>query len=347
MFRRGNKSRSGSGGWCSPVPVLFVFLIVVLLGFTLLFQYDGRKGDSPIGLVKQKWNGFESLVQLSPTVEAVNGTDLVWQIPESPKAVLFLAHGCSGRALNFWDRSQTCPDCVGLPEERLIVLEALSRKFAVIAISSVGRCWSFGEERMIVKGIIKRWVAKRRLDNLPLVALGASSGGHFVSLLATDLRFSSIVVMIAEGLYDQMDISKDYPPTLFVHMPKDEARKQRIDSNIRILKDEGIDVAEIKCMEFPLSPNFLADRVPGLGESISTKLFDLLQEKSFIDKNGYMRADGRAIHLKAALRKSKIVLPDKGLIHHIQEELNLAYAYHEMTSLQSEKIFKWFESHMS
>ncbi|KAL6951838.1 hypothetical protein U1Q18_001825 [Sarracenia purpurea var. burkii] len=350
MYRRGNNpSRSWSAITRDfPVPVLFTVLILVLVTLILLFRHDGGKpGSSSGGLVKENWNSFESSVQFNPTMELRNGTDVIWQIPDSPKAVLFLAHGCSGRAVNFWDKSLNCPNCIGLPEERLIVLHALARNFAVLTISSAGVCWSFGEERMIVKGIIKWWVEKYKLHKLPLVALGASSGGYFVSILATDLRFSSITVMIAEGLFDQMDIIKDYPPTLFVHMPKDEARKQRIDKNLRILKDEGIDVAEIKCMEFPLSPNFLAERIPAIGKTISMKLFVLFQDRGFIDKKGYMRADGRALRLKAALRDSKIILPDMNLVHHIQEELNLAFAYHEMTSLPSQKIFHWFESHMS
>ncbi|KAF5948337.1 hypothetical protein HYC85_014294 [Camellia sinensis] len=173
------------------------------------------------------------------------------------------------RAINFWDKSSKCPNCIGLPEERLIVLHTLAHKFAVLTISSAGTRWSVEEERMIVKGIIEWWVEKYKLEKLPLVALAASSGGYFVSMLATDMRFSSITVMISAGLFHQMDITKDYPPTLFVHMPKDEARKQKIDANLRFLKEEGIDVAEVKCMEFPLSPNFLADRIPGLDKTIS------------------------------------------------------------------------------
>ncbi|KAF8391160.1 hypothetical protein HHK36_023461 [Tetracentron sinense] len=53
------------------------------------------------------------------------------------------------------------------------------------------------------------------------MAMGASSGGHFCSVLAANMRFCSITLMIAQGMFDQMDVSKDYPPTPFVHMPKD------------------------------------------------------------------------------------------------------------------------------
>ncbi|KAK6134404.1 hypothetical protein DH2020_031836 [Rehmannia glutinosa] len=298
-------------------------------------------------LVNQKWNSFDPVVRLDPTVEFRNGTDLVWQIPDSPKAVLFLAHGCSGRAVNFWDKSPNCPNCVGLPEERLIVLHALARKFAVLAVSSKGICWSLGEERWIVKDMIRWWIAKQKLQKLPVFALGASSGGYFVSVLATGLQFRGIALMIAEGVYSHLDITKDYPSTLFVHMPKDENRKRKIEKYLVAMNEKGIDVAEVKCMEFPLTPQLFANRIPGLDLTLSEKLFNVFQEKGFIDRNGYMRDDGRAIPWKTAIEERNILLPDKSLVNHIQEEMNLAFAYHEMTSLQSQQIFDWFESHMN
>lgn len=344
MIKRGTRISKTFYGSSSAVIVAFV--VVVFLVLMLFIREDGGNGSSFSTVTMEKWNIFENDVKFQPTAERRNGTELIWQIPDRPKAVLFVAHGCKGKAANFWDKTSTCPDCVGLPEERLIVLHALSRKFAVLTISSSGICWSFGNERLVVAGVVKWWIEKQKLEKLPLVALGASSGGYFVSALAADLRFTSITLMIAEGLFSRMDISKDYPPTLFVHMPKDEARRLKVDENLEVLKDMGVDVAEIKCIEFPLSPNFLADRIPNLDLNISVELFKLFQEKGFIDKNGFMRNDGRATRWKAAANERKIILPDKNLVNHIQEELNLAFAYHEMTSLQTEQIFSWFESHM-
>ncbi|OMO60802.1 hypothetical protein COLO4_33735 [Corchorus olitorius] len=276
-----------------------------------------------------------------------NGTDLIWQIPDSPKAVIFLAHGCTGRAANFWDRSSKCPKCVGWPEERLITLHALARKYAVLTVSSAGECWTFDKEKLIVEDIIRWWVKRQKLEKLPLVALGASSGGYFVSALANDLKFSSITLMIIEGLFDQMDIIEGYPPTLFVHMPKDVSRHQKITEFMQVLKNKGVEVSEIECMELPLSPTFLSDRIPGLNHTVSARLFNLFKEKGFIDENGYMKRDGRATSWRKALQESKITVLKKDLEHPVQEELNLAFAYHEMTSLQSEQIFNWFESHMT
>lgn len=347
MIKRGNRLlRQSSSIGRAQFPVVLTFLILVIVALVLLFGRIGHGSSSISELVNQKWDSFNSLVQFDPTVEVRNETDLIWQIPDSPKAVLFLAHGCNGRALNFWDKSPKCLDCVGLPEERLITLQALSRRYAVIAISSKGVCWSLGEERWIVKNTIQWWVTKQKLEKLPIYALGASSGGYFVSVLATALRFRAIALMIAEGVFSHLDITKEYPPTIFVHMPKDETRKHKIERYLESMTKKGIEVEEVTCMEFPLTPQLFANRIPDLDITLSEKLFNLFQEKGFIDKNGYMRDDGRKIPWRTALDERNIPLPDKSLVNHIQEEMNLAFAYHEMTSLQSQQIFDWFESHI-
>ncbi|KAG0488966.1 hypothetical protein HPP92_007777 [Vanilla planifolia] len=296
--------------------------------------------------VDLKRKGFNTAVQLNPSMGFMNGTDLIWQFPDSPKAALLIAHGCNGRAANFWDKSSGCPMCVGLPEERLLVLHALERKFAVLTISSVGKCWTFGKEIETVKWIIMHWITTNKLEKLPLVALGASSGGHFVSALATEMRFSSIVLMIAEGLFDPSVMLKDYPPTLFLHMPKDTRRMRMIAANMETLRRMGVDVKEVRCFEFPLTPNYFSDRIPGLNLACSVQFFEMLRDRGFVDALGYMRKDGRATQWKKALKEKHCFSEKHQLKDHIQEELNLAFAYHEMTSLQSDDIFGWFDSHI-
>ncbi|XP_068666834.1 uncharacterized protein [Aristolochia californica] len=322
-----------------------VSLILICVLFLFFLKYNG-KPEASFGLTNVKWTSFPSSV-FHPSLEFVNGTDVIWQIPDSPKAVLFLAHGCNGKAANFWDRSENCPNCIGLPEERLIVLRALSRNFAVLTISSTDRCWSMGREKENVKRIIRWWVEKNSLQKLPLTAMGASSGGYFVSALAAEMRFCSITLMIAEGVFDAINITSDYPPTLFVHMPKDRRRKELIVQYMEALRKNGVKVAEIRCMEFPLNLHFFSDRIPGLDQRISAKLFELFQKKGFIDVNGYMKSDGRAVNWKEAIREGDILSAKSEWTSHIQEEMNLAFAYHEMTSLQIEQILDWFESHMS
>lgn len=349
MLRRVNKSvipcRSAESWHLPNIAAVLGLVIFVTLLFALCSRESLNIDESTYSHASQR---FEMQVLPGPTVESIKEAEVIWQIPFNPEAVLFIAHGCGGSALNFWDRSPGCPNCVGLPEEKRIVLDALAQKFAVIVITSTDVCWSYGKEGSRVKHIIRWWLEKHDLVESPLVGLGASSGGYFLSILATKVKFRGIVLMIASGLFDQMvNIPDDYPATLFVHMPKDVDRRRKIDRHVEMLRKKRIEVQEIKCMEFPITPNWLADRVSGVDQTTSTKLFELFHDKGFTDANGYMKNDGRGTPWREALKQSNILLPyGSKLVHHIQEELNLAYAYHEMTSLQSDHIFEWLKSHL-
>uniref|UniRef100_M4CT79 Peptidase S9 prolyl oligopeptidase catalytic domain-containing protein n=1 Tax=Brassica campestris TaxID=3711 RepID=M4CT79_BRACM len=338
MLKRSDKLKPPYGSRTHRLGVTLVVIGLLLLA-ALLFRLGDKTHDQPTQIVKH-------VSRSHPTVEIRNGTRLIWKIPTNkPKAVLFIAHGCHRKASDFWDKSPSCPNCTGLPEEKVLVRTALSKSFAVITVSSSGTCWSFGKEKRVVRDVIKTWVKKHNLESLPLVALGASSGGYFVSALALDMEFSSIVLMIAEGVFDRISVNKRYPPTLFVHMPKDVYRQQKIREFLEGLRVEGVDAAEVGCLALPLSPGFLADRIEGLDRGVSAQVFEVLREKGFVDEKGYMKRDGRRTPWREALSGYKISL-EESLVTPVEEELNLAYAYHEMTSLQSEQIFNWFESHM-
>lgn len=210
MLKRSDKLKPPYGSRTHRLGVTLVVIGLLLLA-ALLFRLGDKTHDQPTQIVKH-------VSRSHPTVEIRNGTRLIWKIPTNkPKAVLFIAHGCHRKASDFWDKSPSCPNCTGLPEEKVLVRTALSKSFAVITVSSSGTCWSFGKEKRVVRDVIKTWVKKHNLESLPLVALGASSGGYFVSALALDMEFSSIVLMIAEGVFDRISVNKRYPPTLFVH----------------------------------------------------------------------------------------------------------------------------------
>ncbi|WOL12394.1 hypothetical protein Cni_G21161 [Canna indica] len=330
----------GAGKWRA---IALASVVLITITYVVI---NREKSNPASGLINPKKASFQSSIQFRPSLELLNGTDVIWQIPNSPKAALFIAHGCGVRAANFWDNYPGCLNCTGLPEERIFVLRALERKFAVLTISSLDRCWSF-EETKNVKWIIKWWIVTNELGRLPIVAMGASSGGYFVSALAAEMRFSSITVMIAEGMFQSMGVPKDYPPTLFVHMPKDQFSMKKIQFSMRVLRQNGVPVKEIRCMQFPLYPDLFSDRIPGLNHTVSSKLYDIFSHKRFIDGNGYMKHDGRQTQWKEAVIQRNIIPENYQLLNHIEEELNLAFAYHEMTSFQADEILDWFESHMN
>ncbi|CAI0461364.1 unnamed protein product [Linum tenue] len=100
-----------------------------------------------------------------------------------------------------------------------------------------------GEEMLTVKDILEWWVGKYKFHKAPLITLGASSGGYFVSARVAYPKLSSIMIMIAEGVFGEIDIPEDYPPTLFIHMPKDVHMKQQISVHLEMLKSKCINVA--------------------------------------------------------------------------------------------------------
>ncbi|EFJ13260.1 hypothetical protein SELMODRAFT_122862 [Selaginella moellendorffii] len=286
-------------------------------------------------------------VELLPILGSKHGSEFLWQMPPRPaRAILFLAHGCHCRATFFWDTSPNCPHCIGLPEDRLYVLKALESRYAVIAISSTNTCWDRQADTGKVVSILQGWIRENRLDGLPIFALGASSGGYFVSTLALQLRFNATVLMISEGHFEVMDFDRDYPATLFAHMPRDERRAIGVARSMKLLKEKGVGTEEIQCLALPVTPQLLSDRIPGVGDEASRKIYQALKEAGILDENDFMRSDGRRVGWRAVLeRRNAFPVSLKKWEHHIQEELNAAYAYHEMTSAPLERTFDWFADH--
>ncbi|CAO2166385.1 unnamed protein product [Urochloa humidicola] len=286
----------------------------------------------------------------SPTMETIDGARVIWELPAaaSARAVLFIAHGCGCRPENFWRPSPHCPGCVGLPEDVAITDHALRRRFAVVAVASAGDCWSLGKEINGAKQAIQSWAAKNGLEGLPVVALGASSGGYFVSRLAAKMSLAAVVIMIAEGAFGGAAGAPPaiYPPTMFIHMPKDKRRAALLERNSKMLMKNGVEVKELQSLELPLTPTLLSERIPGLDSELSRRIWTVFREEGFVDDKGYMKEDGRATPWKDALVKRGFWKEVSPWADHIKEELNLAYGYHEMTSLHNEEMFDWIEKHL-
>lgn len=287
-----------------------------------------------------------------PRREVWNGTEIVYQVPPDPRAVMFLAHGCDCKATFFWDKHPDCEPCSGAPEERTFVIAALRASYAVIAISSREDCWQ-REDSPQVKRVLESWMNRFGLVDLPLLGLGASSGGYFVSSFTKRVRFDAIVVMIAEGSFQDAE-SFSYPPVLFVHMVKDEERAESIREVLPVLRKAGVAADEIQCEEVQITDDFFTRRIPYVDLETSEKLVGVLERHGYVGLGGYLKVNSRSLELKHDMSGG---LGDQELLeslysksdhweHHIQEELNLAYGYHEFTSLPTAEIIAWLESHV-
>lgn len=92
----------------------------------------GRFSDYPT-----LWQYYEALFPASemvPTIRQMRGRrgehEVLWQVPPSPRGTLFIAHGCSHAAHDWWPASPACPHCLGLPEEMAQTQQALARGYA-------------------------------------------------------------------------------------------------------------------------------------------------------------------------------------------------------------------------
>lgn len=233
------------------------------------------------------------------------------------------------------------------------MLKALRASYAVIAISSREDCWGKADTQR-VKFVLESWIDRFGLVELPLLGLGASSGGYFISRFAKVMQFDAIVVMIAEGSF-QVVPNVSYPPVLFVHMVKDETRAERIREIIPVLRQAGVQADEIQCKETNITGNYFSKRIPYVDLEMSVKLGEILESSGYLDEKRYLKMDSRLLRLKQDLRRSKDGLDLMETLswrsehweHHVREELNLAFAFHEFTSIPTRKIIAWFESHVN
>ena len=178
--------------------------------------------------------------------------EAMWELPASgaPKAILFLAHGCSHSATDFWFPSSVCTTCLGLPEEVRIVKAALAAQYAVLAVSSsdreLSRCWSFEVDGPLVRDAIAALRSKAGLPAaLPVVALGASSGGAFVLQLPALVKEVKAVVSQIMAIPPSM-LPERMPPTLFVHMGRDARTAAAVHRCVKKLKSSGVAAHQIE-----------------------------------------------------------------------------------------------------
>jgi hypothetical protein len=248
-----------------------------------------------------------------------NGIEVVYQIPAETKllrGVVFLAHGCSHSATDWWPKGPSCDKCIGLPVEMTIVNEAISRSFAAIAVSSYNRhhkCW--GEEDVLRVGHVLQYFYKEILHDsapskTPLYLFGASSGGHFVGLLAQQASYSlpnpseahastsllpSTLTAICVQISSIRLLSRDVDnlSVAFVPMKKDASLLGRLENIAAKLNRNNTKI--FIATEKPLTKYFFLDHSLGTIKSTeSDLLYSIFREHEMLDKKtGLLRSDPR------------------------------------------------------
>ena len=244
---------------------------------------------------------------------------------------------------DWWPSGPHCAACSGWPEEMRILRAAMRRGYAVLALSSRDRaghrCWE-GDEAKAIAGVVREWVEREGLKALPVAALGASSGGYFVSSLPAELReMRAVGIYIAAG--DEGALEADgYPPAVFAHMPRDTNTAAGVARALRRLGERGVATKEIKQNKRPVTASLLADRVPGFGLGAAKAFVATLQSEGHVDAHGFLLSNPRSS------KWQELLPPDvKRLADGIGEELNVAYAHHELSGFDIAATLDFFEKY--
>lgn len=233
---------------------------------------------------------------------------------------------------------------------------ALRRRLVLIAVSSFDRigkrCWSElkRDSGANIASILREFVSREGLQELPLYAMGASSGGQMA--LTLPLKMSSIA-----GVYSQvrgvenpekifkLPKGKRYPPVAFVHMPRDEHNLAIISNNIDVLTADGIEVLEIRISPRPVTAEFLSERSPMIDLNMGTRIVDALYAVGIATPNGTLLEPPRPATSRWAPSVQPIVGNQSLKLDesHVGELLNLAWANHELVSDDAEAVFAWLQ----
>ena len=190
--------------------------------------------------------------------------------------VVVYLHGCGHSGHDFFL----------MPEERIIVSEALRRNLAVLSLESIDRewgCWLNDDEDFDENGdsggalwnsetkqdVVTEWMERVGLpDHLPRLGMGVSAGASLLFIHHKTLRLNAISsYIIYPGLVDTKNVrSKDYMiPTVFVHMPRDRGTAYHVKNYVSILHSNSVPVEEyeVRPKQFDLSR--CVSRLPELG----------------------------------------------------------------------------------
>jgi predicted alpha/beta-hydrolase family hydrolase len=260
----------------------------------------------------------------------------LWQSPSGrERGIMLLAHGCGHAATHFWPQSSACRSCIGLPEELRVVSAALRRGLVAVAVSSTDRrsgCWS-ARDAGRVRAVLASVRRELAMPKAPLYVLGASSGGRFALMMPSlGFELKGIVAQVM-GVPVRALVPQPFPPTLFVHMPRDAQTARAVGRCVRALREARVRVHEIQATPLPIDEAFFSRRIDGISEGRSAALVRALASRGLLEPDSsLLRMDPRRSRWADALAPlvgAAQLIPDQSPI---AEELNVAYARHELTA---------------
>ena len=275
------------------------------------------------------------------------GVEAIWDVPPDAKGTVLALHGCSHDARD-WFSSDQCSECRGLAQELQITNAALDAGYALLAVSSMGHCWSQEDVPRLASALDTYHEANRGMTRQPLYVFGASSGGSLAGLLPRvqlPKRVDGLIIQIMAGpTGGGLD---GYPPTVMSHMPKDARTAEYVKASIAELKAAGVKTVEHVLDQRRITDTFFERESSGrIRPSESAGLYvSLRDELGVLDADGHLTTDPRAFSdsqveklRKRVDRSRDSLVPDES---DVREILNVAYAMHELSAQDFTKNLQW------
>ncbi|PRW21108.1 multidrug resistance-associated 1 isoform X3 [Chlorella sorokiniana] len=298
------------------------------------------------------------------------GHDLLYEAPQGARGLVLLLHKCGRSATDFWPRSPACPDCLGLPHSLAKTKQALRRRYAVAAMSSLdrnegggGRCFQWGADAKAAAEVVKQLPALLKLPlGAPVYADGASSGGSIALRLPRLAKLDGVIgEVIAPGNFREVLAGtrvgglSTMPPALYIHMPHDAGMVGKVAENMAALRENGTPVGEIRVLPSPVGPAFFSNCSPLIPAPLSALLYAQLRAGRFINATNHIIEDLKnsewgafrtymSTELPGQMQQMQIAIHPAQLYAHVWECLGVAWAVHETVGTYMTAALVWLES---
>lgn len=155
------------------------------------------------------------------------------------------------------------------------------------------------------------------------------------------------MILDSPGVYEVLEkADENFPPTLYFYMPKDPFFTSQILRNAKMMKSQGVQVSLIPMYEFPVTPHLFAFRNPCISNQTSEGIFHNLLVAGLLDENHLVKISPWDFDYNSWLGAHDVLAQcgDLCLTKQVVQELNVAYAFHSMSSYKNKAMFEWFEA---
>ncbi|CAF0952533.1 unnamed protein product [Adineta ricciae] len=325
-------------------------------------SYAGRKAGLSVYDRNILYNDFDYLNNSTLTFEKrIYSTNIqvLYRLPKKVPifALLLIFHGCS-RSANDWFTTI---------ERQRIVGAAVDLGYGCLAFQStdqLSRCWSSESElaqnpdiQMVWNGLAEFYKEHPTLKSLPRFTFGASSGGIFSSVFATNSRdkIQGQIIFISIVLPDVLEThvkQGNYPPTAWIYMARDMefASEARINESMKIFAEHNIPHISFAITPIPITATIFHERIPTITKETSEHIAYLLRNNNWIDGDTYLRYNPRRrntwrdfISLTSNKTITNAIILDNINTHQniLPDFFNTLYGEHEISFERSFEALQW------